>query len=150
MLICKFREPIFVIKQELLNIPFFGMLSRKAGSIAIDRGNGSKNLINVLGKVRDSIEEGHPIIIFPEGTRMAHGEYVPLKKGVSLFYKKADCPVVPVVHNAGCFWPRRGFIKKPGVVTVKFLDPIAPGLSKDEFMNKLNETFYTEIEKLKG
>ncbi|MDR1235811.1 MAG: 1-acyl-sn-glycerol-3-phosphate acyltransferase [Holosporaceae bacterium] len=151
MLICRFREPIFVLKKELLDVPLFGVLSRKVGSVAVDRGNGgSKNLINALGKVRDSVAEGHPVIIFPEGTRMAHGKYVPLKKGIALFYQKTDCPVVPVVHNAGYFWPRRGFIKKPGVITVKFLDPIPPGLSKDEFMDRLNETFHSEIEKLKG
>jgi 1-acyl-sn-glycerol-3-phosphate acyltransferase len=89
------------------------------------------------------------VVIFPEGTRMACGEYAPLKKGISLFYKKADCPVVPVIHNSGRFWPRRGFVKKPGVVVVKFLDPILPGLSKDEFIDKLNYVFSTEIEKLK-
>jgi 1-acyl-sn-glycerol-3-phosphate acyltransferase len=150
MLISKFREPIFLLKKELLDIPFFGMLSKKAGTIAIDRDNGTRSLIGVLEKVENAIKNGHPVIIFPEGTRMPHGVYVPLKRGISLFYKKANCAVVPVIHNAGRFWPRRGFIKKPGVVTVKILEPIAPGLSKDVFMDKLNQTFSTEIEKLKG
>jgi 1-acyl-sn-glycerol-3-phosphate acyltransferase len=149
-LISKFHRPIFILKKELLDIPLFGVLSKKAGTIAIDRSNGTRSLIDVLEKVERAIGNGHPVIIFPEGTRMQHGVYVPLKRGISLFYKKANCAVVPVIHNAGRFWPRRGFIKKPGVITVKFLDPIAPGLSKDEFMDKLNQTFITEIEKLKG
>jgi 1-acyl-sn-glycerol-3-phosphate acyltransferase len=150
MLISKFHEPIFILKKELLNIPLFGVLSQKAGTIAIDRDHGTRSLIGVLEKVEKAIRNGHPVIIFPEGTRMQHGVYVQLKRGISLFYKKANCSVVPVIHNAGRFWPRRGFIKKPGMITVKFLDPIAPGLSKDEFMDKLNQTFSVEIGKLKG
>jgi 1-acyl-sn-glycerol-3-phosphate acyltransferase len=150
MLIYKFKNPIFVLKQELLNVPLFGTLSKKTGTIAIDRSNGTRSLIGVLGKVEDSIANGHTVVIFPEGTRMSYGKFVPLKRGIALFYKKANCPVIPVIHNSGCFWPRRGFIKKPGVITVKFLDPIAPGLSKDEFMDRLNNIFDTEIKKLEG
>jgi 1-acyl-sn-glycerol-3-phosphate acyltransferase len=150
VLISKFKEPIFVLKEELLKIPLFGILSKKAGTIAVDRDNGTKSLMKALGKVEAAIASGHPVIIFPEGTRMAHGEYVPLKRGIALFYSKANCQVVPVIHNSGRFWPRRGFIKKPGVITVKFLDPIAPGLSKNEFMDKLNGAFSSELKKLEG
>ncbi|MDR0968657.1 MAG: 1-acyl-sn-glycerol-3-phosphate acyltransferase, partial [Holosporaceae bacterium] len=131
-------------------IPLFGKLAKKVGTIAVDRENGAKSLMNAVGKVEKAIANGHPVIIFPEGTRAAYGVFSPLKRGISLFYKKAGCPVVPVVHNAGRFWPRRGFIKKPGTIVVKFLDPIATGLSKDEFMDKLNATFCSEIKKLEG
>jgi 1-acyl-sn-glycerol-3-phosphate acyltransferase len=150
VLISKFKEPIFVLKEELLKIPLFGALSKKVGTIAVDRENGTRSLMEAVGKVQAAVAAGHPVIIFPEGTRMAHGECVPLKRGIALFYKKAGCPVVPVVHNSGKFWPRRGFVKKSGVVTVKFLAPIAPGLSKDEFMDKLNDAFSSELKKLEG
>jgi 1-acyl-sn-glycerol-3-phosphate acyltransferase len=150
VLIQKFKNPIFVLKEELLKIPLFGAMSKKVGTVAVDRSNGAKSLMNVVREVENSIKNGHPVVIFPEGTRMAYGEYAPLKKGISLFYKKADCPVIPVVHNSGRFWPRRGFVKKPGVIVVKFLDPIPPGLSKDEFMDRLNHVFSMEIEKLKA
>jgi len=149
ILIHKFRQPIFILKEELLKVPLFGTLSRKAGTIAIDRAHGAKSLIKTVEKVKEAVKNGHPVIIFPEGTRMASGEYVPLKRGIALFYKTCNCPVVPVVHNSGRFWPRRGFIKKPGTVTVKFLAPINSGLSKDEFMNRLNDIFRTEMENLK-
>jgi 1-acyl-sn-glycerol-3-phosphate acyltransferase len=81
---------------------------------------------------------------------MASGEHAPLKRGIVWFYEKANCPVTPVIHNSGKFWPRHGFIKKPGTITVKFHDPIYPGLSRDQFMNKLNEVFRKEIERLKA
>jgi 1-acyl-sn-glycerol-3-phosphate acyltransferase len=148
VLIQKFFEPIFVLKEELLKIPFFGALSSAAGTIAIDRNNGARSLMDMVGKVELAIRSGHAVVIFPEGTRMASGETISLKRGIALFYSRCNCPVVPVIHNSGRFWPRRGFLKKPGTISVKFLDPILPGLSKDEFMDKLNRIFYSEVKKM--
>jgi 1-acyl-sn-glycerol-3-phosphate acyltransferase len=147
ILIQEFNQPIFILKKELLKIPLFGAMAKKVGTISIDRDNGARSLINIVGKVSEAIKNGHPVIIFPEGTRMASGETTPLKRGIALLYKKANCPVVPVIHNAGQFWPRHGFIKKPGIVVVRFLPPIAPGLSGEEFMNQLNDVFCGEVEK---
>ncbi|MDR1982455.1 MAG: 1-acyl-sn-glycerol-3-phosphate acyltransferase [Holosporaceae bacterium] len=149
ILISKFKEPIFVLKEELLKLPLFGAMAKKAGTISVDRKNKTKALRDAIDRVENSINKGHPVIIFPEGTRMAAGEYVPLKRGIALFYEKINCTVVPVVHNSGYFWPRRGFIKKPGTIIVRFMDPIVPGLSRDEFMDKLNDVFHTEIDKLR-
>ncbi|MDR2645730.1 MAG: 1-acyl-sn-glycerol-3-phosphate acyltransferase [Holosporaceae bacterium] len=148
VLIYKFKEPIFVLKEELLNIPLFGALSRKAGTISIDRNKGAESLKNAISQVTEAVVRGHPVIIFPEGTRMAYGEYAPLKRGIALFYKKTNCRVVPVIHNAGNFWPRRKFVKKQGTIVVKFLNPIIPGLTDNEFMNRLNNVFSSEIKKL--
>jgi 1-acyl-sn-glycerol-3-phosphate acyltransferase len=149
VLIHKFQRPTFVLKKELLQIPIFAQLSRRVGTIGIDRKNGVRALISAARKVEKAIAEKHPVIIFPEGTRARTGEHIPLKRGIAFFYRKSNCPVVPVIHDAGKFWPRGGFLKKSGIVTVKFLDPIPPGLSQEEFMNRLNEVFHTEIEKLK-
>jgi 1-acyl-sn-glycerol-3-phosphate acyltransferase len=148
ILIHKFKEPIFVLKEELLNIPLFGALSRKAGTISIDRNKGTESLKNAINQVTDAVAHGHPVIIFPEGTRMAYGEYAPLKRGIALFYKKTNCCVIPVIHNAGSLWPRRKFIKKQGTIIVKFLNPIIPGLTDNEFMDRLNNVFSSEIKKL--
>jgi 1-acyl-sn-glycerol-3-phosphate acyltransferase len=148
ILIHKFHDPIFVLKKELLNIPFFGNLAKKVGSIEVDRDSGAKSLINATRKVEAAIANGNDVIIFPEGKRAASGAHVEVKRGIALFYKKSNCPVIPVVHNSGRFWPRRGFFKKPGNITLRFLDPIAPGLSQEKFMDKLNEIFYSEIEKM--
>ncbi|MDR1561361.1 MAG: 1-acyl-sn-glycerol-3-phosphate acyltransferase [Holosporaceae bacterium] len=150
ILIHKFEEPIFILKKELLNVPLFGTLARKAETIEIDRENGVETLVNAVHKVEKLISEGHPIIIFPEGTRASPGKYIPIKRGIALFYKKTNCPVVPVIHNSGTFWPRHGFIKKPGKIRVKFLSPIAPGLSPNVFISKLNDMFGSEIEKMRS
>jgi 1-acyl-sn-glycerol-3-phosphate acyltransferase len=150
VLINIFQKPVFVLKKELWDVPLFGGLSKKSNAIAVDRDNGVHALISAVKNVQEAIANEHPVIIFPEGTRIATGEHVEIKRGIWLFYKKANCPVVPVVHDSGKCWPRRGFLKKPGMVTLKFLDAIAPGLSQDEFMDKLNKVFYEEVENLKS
>ena len=78
---------------------------------------------------------------------MPVGEFVPLKRGISLFYGKNNCSIVPIIHNSGKFWARRSFKKNPGTITVKVMEPIAPGLPQDEFMNRLNNIFQTEVAK---
>lgn len=141
-----FKEPIFLIKKELSKIPIFGTLAKKAKAISIDRENGIKALMGALERVKEGISMRHSVIMFPEGTRVAPGEHVELKRGIALFYAKAECPVIPVVHNSGTFWSRRSFIKTPGNIIVRFLPPIEPGLSKDEFMKRLNFSFEKNID----
>lgn len=148
ILIHKFHQPIFILKKELLNVPLFGLFSKKAGTIDIDRELGVKSLIGAVKKVNTAIANNHPVIIFPEGTRISTGTYSGIKRGIALFYKKVNCPVIPVIHNSGKFWSKHGFLKTPGNITVKFLDPIQPGLSQEEFLDKLNNDFRFEIEKL--
>lgn len=149
-LISFFRKPVFVMKKELHDIPLFGLLSDKVHSIYVDREHGIKALIEVSRQISSTLNDNRQVIIFPEGTRMPSGEFVPLKRGISLFYKKNNCKVVPVMHNSGKFWPRRSFKKNPGTITVKFMEPIEPGLSQDEFMDRLNGIFQTEISKLEN
>ena len=148
-LTCLFKKPVFIVKKELYNIPIFGPLAKKTHSIFVDRDQGARALIETSNKISEMIKDNRQIIIFPEGTRVPNGTYVPLKRGIALFYKKNNCPVIPVIHNSGFFWARRSFKKNPGNITLKFMKPIAPGLPQDEFMDKLNEVFQTEIEKLK-
>ena len=149
MLTHDLKEPIFVLKKELLNIPLFGYLAEKARSIPIDRDNGMKSLTEAARAVEKAIAEGHHVVIFPEGTRVGSGQHAELKRGISFFYKRNKCPIVPIVHDSGKFWPRRSFVKKSGNISVIVCDPIKPGLSSDDFMEKLNSVFYEKIEKLK-
>lgn len=149
-LISFFRKPVFVMKKELHDIPLFGLLSDKVHSIYVDREHGLKALIEVSRQISSALNNNRQVIIFPEGTRMPSGEFVPLKRGISLFYKKNNCKVIPIMHNSGKFWPRRSFKKNPGTITVKFMEPIQPGLSQDEFMDRLNGIFQTEISKLEN
>ena len=150
VLICFFQKPVFVMKKELHDIPLFGLLADKVNSIYVDREHGLKAIIEVSRQISEALDRGCQVIIFPEGTRMPTGEFVPLKRGISLFYKKNNCKVVPIIHNSGKFWARRSFRKNPGTITVKITEPIEPGLSQDEFMDKLNITFQTEISKLEN
>lgn len=148
VLIRHFYQPIFILKKELLLIPFFGALSKKAGAIDVDRENGVRALLDTVKKVEHAITDGHSVVMFPEGTRVKSGEHAEIKRGIALFYKKSGCSVIPVVHNSGKFWHRRSFIKYPGNITVKFLKPIEAGLSQDEFMARLNNAFYSAVDDL--
>ncbi len=148
VLIRHFYQPIFILKKELLLIPCFGALSKKAGAIDVDRENGVKALLDTVKRVEQAIAAGHSVVMFPEGTRVKHGEHAEIKRGIALFYKKCNCPVIPVVHDSGKFWRRRSFLKYPGNITVRFLKPIEPGLSQDEFMKRLNEVFYSAVDDL--
>jgi 1-acyl-sn-glycerol-3-phosphate acyltransferase len=149
VLIQLFKEPIFVLKKELLHIPLFGRLARRAESIAVDRENGAHAMITALKSMKKCIDDDHAVIVFPEGTRVAPGECVEIKRGIAFFYKKINCPVVPIIHNSGRFWPRRGFFKKPGNITVRVMKPLEPGLDVDEFMTQLTNVFHSEIKKLR-
>lgn len=148
MLVHKFEQPIFVMKKELFSIPIFGPMARKSGAISIDREHGVQALTSALKQIKERVAEGHEVVIFPEGTRMPAGKFSGIKRGIALFYRVANCPVIPIVHNSGKFWPPRGFIKHPGTIKMKVFPAIQPGLPQDEFMKKLNDTFRTGIEEL--
>lgn len=143
-----FKHGMFIVKKELVDIPFFGAFLKKIGMIDVDRERGVKSLINVIEKSRRIMSEEHPIIIFPEGTRCKTNHPVVIKKGISLIYNKLNVPVIPIVLNSGKFWPRRGFIKHPGTVTLKLLHPIAPGMTVAEFSKKLEDVLNDGIKSL--
>jgi 1-acyl-sn-glycerol-3-phosphate acyltransferase len=148
------KNPSFVLKKELMWVPIFGWFLKKTGAIPIDRGLGSKSLKFLLIRAQKSLDENHSIIIFPEGTRSDPGKSHKYQRGIALLYQALKVPVVPVALNSGLFWGRRDFKKKPGVVTLKFLPPILPGLSREEFMNKLEDSIETEslrlVQEVKG
>ncbi len=130
-------DPVFVLKQELVMIPFFGWVISRAGAIPIDRKGGAKALKGMIKDVSNALSLGRKIIIFPEGTRTAPGMSKPYNPGVAAIYKSANVPVVPVALNSGLFWQRRSFLKRPGTITIEFLKPIPPGLERKEFMGRL-------------
>lgn len=148
ILIHLFFRPVFVLKKQLIDVPFFGYMCSKLGMIAVDRDDGVKSLVQSSLSVKKMIESGHDVVIFPEGTRVKNGEFVPLKRGISLFYKKCNVDVIPIILNSGKFWPRRSFKKKSGTITVKVLKPIAPGYSADEFFSTLEKCFEVEIKQM--
>jgi 1-acyl-sn-glycerol-3-phosphate acyltransferase len=119
-----FPPQVWVLKRELLWIPLMGWGLKLLRPIAIDRGAGHRAVNQVIEQGRERLAEGLWVIIFPEGTRVAVGET--RKYGVSgaLLASAAEKLVVPVSHNAGDFWPRRGILKKPGTIRVVIGEPI--------------------------
>lgn len=123
--------PVPVLKQELADIPFWGWVARRYGAIPVDREGGAKTLRAMVREARQVVAAGRPLLIFPEGTRVAPGEQPPLQPGFAGLYRALGLPVVPVALNSGRLWPRGSFVKRPGIVTVRLAEPIPPGLARD-------------------
>jgi 1-acyl-sn-glycerol-3-phosphate acyltransferase len=130
-------DPTFVLKRELMRIPLFGSLARKARMIPIDRGSRAAALARMAALVRKEIPHGRQIVIFPEGTRRPPGAAPHYLPGVAYLYAETGLPCVPIALNSGLFWPRRSLRRYPGKVLVEVLDPIPPGLDKREFLKRL-------------
>jgi len=130
-------DPAMVLKRELMLIPIYGWFARKAGMIPVDRRGGAKALKAMLRAARAAARAGRPIVIFPQGSRIAPGITAPLLPGVAALYRDLKLPVVPVALNSGLFWPRRQFRRYPGRVVLEFLSPIPPGLGRAEFTAEL-------------
>ena len=128
-----------VLKRELTQIPLFGWTLMHAGMIGIDRRAGPRALRGLIEGGRAALARGAPIVIFPEGTRVAPGARRDYQPGVAALYRHLDCPVVPVALNSGVFWGRRSFIKRRGRIVVEFQPAIAPGLARDAFMTELRD-----------
>jgi 1-acyl-sn-glycerol-3-phosphate acyltransferase len=113
-------------------MPGWGRAARLYGMIPVDRAGGATALRRMLKAADQAVAAGRPIIIFPEGTRVAPGEQPPLQPGFAGLYRALGLPVVPVAIDSGRLWPRHRFIKRPGFVTFRFADPIPPGLPRRE------------------
>jgi 1-acyl-sn-glycerol-3-phosphate acyltransferase len=115
---------VIVFKHELIFIPFVGLGLRLLRSIAVKRGAGASAVNQVVSQGGSRLADGLSILIFPEGTRVAAGETRRYGVSGALLASRTGCKVVPVAHDAGYYWPRRGLIKKPGTVRVIVGPPI--------------------------
>ena len=132
-------DPIIVMKQELMRIPFIGWVFKRTGSIGVDRSAGMGALKKLKRDALIAQETGRPLLIFPQGTRVLPRTEAPYQIGVYALYSATGLPVVPVALNSGLFWPRKGIRKYPGCITLEFLPEIAPGLPRAAFMATLEE-----------
>jgi len=130
-------DPTYVLKRELMWIPLFGWLARKARMIPIDRGARATALARMAALARQEIARGRQIVIFPEGTRRPPGAAPHYLPGIAYLYAETGLTCVPVALNSGLFWPRRSLRRYPGTVLVEVLEPIAPGLDKRTFLRRL-------------
>lgn len=125
------HDPVVVLKRELADIPLFGWLIRRHGVIPVDRDASAGALRSMLLGADKAKLAKRTVLIFPEGTRVPHGETAKLQAGFAGLYARLDLPVVPVAIDAGLVWPK-GFLKRPGVVHIRFGAAIPPGLPRKQ------------------
>jgi len=131
-------ENTWVVKRELLWIPFFGWALATLQPIAIDRDNARRSLQKLLNQGKYWLDKGRWITIFPEGTRVAAGEKQHYNRGGAMLAQKTGYPVLPIAHNAGVFWQRRDLKKYPGEITLIIGKPLNPkGLSATEINQRI-------------
>ena len=136
-------DPCFVLKKELMPLPFFGWFAWKTKMIAVDRSAHSKALKDMVRQTRARLADDRQILIFPEGTRTTPGEPADYKPGVAAIYRDVNAPCWPIATNSGVHWPAHGFKRYPGVVVFEFLPPIPAGLKRAEFMTELENRIET-------
>jgi 1-acyl-sn-glycerol-3-phosphate acyltransferase len=136
-------EHTWVLKRELLRVPFFGWALAKLRPIAIDRSSGLQSIRQLLKEGKYWLEKGHWIVIFPEGTRVAPGEHMRYSQGGAMLAQKAGYPVLPIAHNAGVFWRRREIKKYPGSIDLVIGEPLN---TKDLSIAEINRQVETWIE----
>jgi 1-acyl-sn-glycerol-3-phosphate acyltransferase len=138
-----FPDPVVILKKELLLLPFYGWYAKKHGMIGVDRGDGANALRGMVADAARAAARGQTLVMFPEGTRTAPGDRRPYQRGIAALYARLNLPVVPVALDSGLYWRRRNLLLRPGVITVRILPPIPPGLSSADFMTRLE----TDIER---
>lgn len=149
VLVTLFRDPVFILKRELTWIPLFGWCLKKLRMIPVDRGARARALAGVMRSARVEVgENGRQLLIFPEGTRRPAGAPPDYKTGVMHLYGDLRVPCVPVALNSGLYWPRRGLLRWPGTIRVTIMEPIPPGLPKEQFQALMQERIETESERL--
>jgi 1-acyl-sn-glycerol-3-phosphate acyltransferase len=119
-----FPRHAYVLKRELLKIPFFGWGMSLLNPIAIDRSAGRQALNQMLSEGVERLHGEDWVVVFPEGTRMPAGELGKINIGGAMLASKAKVPVYLVTHNAGSYWPKNSFIKKPGTIDVYISEPM--------------------------
>ena len=142
-----FKSPVFILKKELLLIPVFGWYLKKIGSISINRNKVTKENLNFFENISKAIsKKNRTLVIFPQATRVLPNERPPFKKGVGRIYEKLKILCQPVAINSGNVWPKKGEKKSDRIITISILKPISPGLTKEDFMVKLEKEIYSELD----
>lgn len=141
-------RPAYIVKKELMNIPFFGWAARSLDCIEIDRKKGAEAIPAMMLEAHAALDRGCRIVIFPEGTRRAALAPADYRQGIVRMYTELNVPVVPVALNSGLFWGRNSPIIWPGTARGKFLPAIEPGLAPDIFAECLRRAIETRSDAL--
>jgi 1-acyl-sn-glycerol-3-phosphate acyltransferase len=144
-----FPPQVWVLKRELLWLPFFGWGLAMTSPIAIKRSDGKGAVKQLLAQGKVRLEQGFCVVIFPEGTRIPYGQRGKYKVGGALLGLHTGAPVVPVAHNAGRLWGRNSFLKQPGVITMSIGSPIdTAGLKVEELSRRAEDWIENEVARL--
>jgi len=138
---------VWILKRELFYIPLFGWALWAIKTIGIRRGNPREAIKQVNADGSALLKQGKWVVIFPEGTRSNIGECGDYKPGGIVLAHKAGVGILPMAHNAAACWPKRGFIKKPGTITVRFLPFIAADTVASSNRKELLERLKSDVEK---
>ena len=142
-----FNSPVFILKKELLKIPIFGWYLQKIGSISIKRNKISKENLGFFDDILKLVNTSdRPLIIFPQGTRVLPQDRTSFKKGASRIYEKLKITCQPIAIDSGYTWPKYGLKKTKKTLTISILKPIKPGLNKEDFLKKLQNDIYSELD----
>ncbi len=141
-------DPAFTPKEELRRAFMFGYYVERAGMIFLDREGGAKTMRALMTQSKAAIEAGRQVIIFPEGTRQEVGAPPDYKPGVAGLYKALKRPCVPIALNTGCHWKGSRYPNRPGRIVFEILPAIPAGLSRDDFMTRLETDIETATTRL--
>lgn len=133
----------FVMKDELRFAPFLGWYAMRLGCVPVQRGRRGAAISKMLADVASGADAAGQLVIYPQGTRVHPDAKLPYKKGTAALYAQMGQSCVPVATNAGVLWPKRGLLRHKGTAVIEFLSPIAPGLTSDAFMQRLESAVET-------
>jgi 1-acyl-sn-glycerol-3-phosphate acyltransferase len=138
------RPQAWVLKKELMAVPFFGWALRRCRPIVIDRKAGRQAIRQLLREGQEYLNDGYSVLVFPEGTRVPVGTRAPFNIGGAMLAEKSGAPIIPIAHNAGVFWKRRGLRKLPGRIELVVGPPIESRGRSAKEINALAETWINE------
>jgi len=148
MLVSELPRPKFIMKKELVRAPILGWFALRIGCVPVDRGKRGQ----AIRKMVDDVARGRALpgqlIIYPQGTRVAPGSYLPYKVGTGVLYEELGQDCVPAATNVGVFWPRTGIYRRPGLAVLEFLPRIPAGRGQPEFLAELERTVETASDAL--
>lgn len=129
----------FILKSELMKIPFFGWFVIALHHIPIRRSDKGNAMRKMIARARVEVEKQRQIIIFAEGTRTLPQAEPAYRYGITRMYLELGVPVVPVALNSGLYWERQSFIRHPGKIRIRFMEPIPPGLDAETFTQRMSD-----------
>ncbi len=148
ILVSVLPRPKFIMKKELVRAPILGWFALRMGCVPVERGKRSQAIQQMMEGVASGRQLPGQLVIYPQGTRVPPGKYLPYKIGTALLYEQLGQDCVPVAVNVGLFWPKSGIMRRPGTAVVEFLPPISPGRPREEFMAELERTIESNSERL--